>query len=92
MEFIVKIISYIVFVPALAKGCSIGYNAWKDSEENPNVVQLVIYCGFFTFLIWLAVMLPIYLFFKIWWLAFIVGVVIFFIYKAIQHKETDIEE
>lgn len=99
MEFIIKIISYIVLVPALVKGCSIGYNMWKDSVHslsnsagNPNLVQLVIYCGLFTFLIWLAVMLPVYIFFKIWWLALIVGAVIFFIYKAIKNKKTDTGE
>lgn len=97
MQFLVKIISYIVLVPALVKGCSIGYNMWKDSIHssansvgNPNVVQLVIYCGVFTFLIWLAIMIPIYILFKIWWLALIVGAVIYFVYKALQDKKTGI--
>lgn len=95
MQFIVKIIGYIALVPAAIKGFRIGYRIWEDSVHseandvgNPNFVQLLIYGGMFTFFIWLAIIIPVYIFYKIWWLAFIVGGVIFFIYKKVKDKKS----
>lgn len=81
MQMILKIIGYIALVPALVKGCSIGFKMWNDSEDF-NIVQLVLCCGVFTFLTWLVIMIPIYIFYRIWWLALIVGIVIFLIVQG----------
>lgn len=91
MQIIMTLLGYAVLIFAVIKGCSLGYGHWKESiysiPGNTNMVYLLIYCGTFSFLIWLAVMLPIYLLFKIWWLALIVGGIIFFIYKKSKEDE-----
>lgn len=93
MNFIASIIGYIVLVPAAYKGISSGYKYWNNSiysvEGNVNLVQLVIYCVAFTFLYYILFMIPVYIFFKIWWVALIVGGIIFFVYKLIKNKTVD---
>lgn len=95
MQIIVKIIGYIALAFAAYRGIKIGYNVWQDSihseansDGNPNVVQLVIYCCVFTFLIWFAIMIPVYIFYQIWWLALIVGGIFFAIYRVIKNKKS----
>ena len=86
IQLIMTVLGYVALFFALVKGCKMGYEHWQESVYSvpgfTNLVQLLIYCGTFSFLIWLAIMLPIYLLFKVWWLALIVGGIILYVYNT----------